>query len=257
MTCTNSTLDFLDEEPPYVLDYFWAAFVVMLYTRTAFVTLTWVFIFTTLHEVLHVAERWFSVDLTALHTETPADALLVSYPILSLLGVLLGLWVVVNAKSPVFLEPYITSRPSPRHIELGRTSWLILQVKYSFQLALVAYAPSYISFDVLGSLLGADAKVELLGVWGAVHLTLIVSYWVWNAPGVDLIWKDTTQQYDRFFVWLAVFFLAFWLPVIALAQTGIFSHFRALIGAAVLAAILWCTLPIRTGSRSVSSVATV
>jgi hypothetical protein len=222
MHCATGTtaLEFCNQEPPYVLDRFWAAFVVMLYTRTGFATLAWILILDALYELSHVIQAWQSVDIVTLSAHPPSETLQVSYPILALLAVLLGLWFVRKIDSPVFLEPYLSSIPSERNEKIGRLAWAMLQIKYSVQLIIIGYGPSHMAFEVAGKLLGSDAKVGVLVVWGVLHLTLILAYWEWNMPESSMLWNipSAGNRHNQFFSWLTMCFVAFWVPVTSLGQ---------------------------------------
>jgi hypothetical protein len=242
-----AALEFCDQEPPYILNRFWAAFVVVLYTRTGFATLAWILVLDALYELSHVIQAWHLMKVVTLSAHPPAETLQVSYPILALLAVLLGLWFVRKISSPVFLEPYLSSIASERNEKLGRLAWARLQVKYSLQLIIVGYGPSYVAFDVAGKMLGPDDKVGVLAVWGALHLLLVLAYWEWNMPESSLLWDipNAGHRHNQFFGWLALCFVAFWGPIISLAPTGMFSHFRALVGVAAVAVVLAVVQPVR------------
>lgn len=250
----TAAMQFADEEPPFVFDRFIAPFVIVLYTRSSMATLGWILIFGAVFEAIHIAQLWAGSPgmiavgplrpIFGVHAST--GALLVSYPLLALIAVLLGLAAVTMLRSPVLLEPYLGGT-SERSQEIGTSRWLGLQIKYSVQIVLVGYLPSTLAFGVLVP--APDPPGEDVLVWGLLHLALIFIFWVWNTLDYDTIWshmdrKDAVYHHNRLFAAWALLFGVFWIVVLVLSTQRMPSHLRTVIGAAFVSAALVLLLPL-------------
>jgi len=161
------------------------------------------------------------------------ETVLVVHPLYSIMGVFLGWLLAKSWGTPVYLESYFSF--TARAEKVGRAMWLLRQLKYSFQLLILAYVPSIVAFGVAFTLLGPTYKATILAIWHAVMLVLILLFWWWNLDELEVIWEarrgvSPYTRNNRFYLAWASIYTLFWVPVIALSGTSVVSQWRGAIG---------------------------
>lgn len=241
------------EEPPYGLGWFTSSFAAVLYTRAPIATIAFVLIAQSIIEVVHVIRAWSIAGggpldpnpggimglFFGLHPTV--EALLISYPLLAIIGAALATVVVIAWETPILLQGWFGQ--SERRRATGENIWYLRQVKYSLQLVLVAYFPHWIAFGIVASVLGTAKKAELLLIWMSCNIFLIALFWWWNADEIPVVWKTRDGQsprsrHNRFYLAWAALFVIFWIPIIALCGTSIPSQWRAFFGCGFLFVVL-------------------
>jgi hypothetical protein len=248
----NAVWSFLEEEPPWPLQYFAGPFAVALYTHSILATVAWVAIFLTFTSLLHGILISLGVPPDVGFFRFAPAASLLLYPTIALTSVLLSAGLAALARSPTFLEAY--NPGTNRASFLGMREWIMQQMIYSLQLLLIAYLPSQIAFTAV-----PFDPYTSASVWFALQVVLIGAFWLWNYDRDILMWMEPLavskggvvarsraealrMRLLLYGLWLGAL-TVFIVPVLAFIPFGMPSHLRTFFGLLAVALFLFVAAP--------------